>query len=270
MDLSGETAIVTGASRGIGRAIVSTLVERGANVALWSRQRDQVAATARVMASKARGQISTRAVDVRRREQVEDGVNEAASRLGPITLLVNNAGTAGPAGTDWESDPDEWWQCVETTVRGSFLCARSVISGMVDQGRGRIVDVASVTGTSAFPVLSATSVAKSALIRHAENLAIATAETGVRVFALHPGTVDTELLASYRAHPQMAAYLDGLPAEMYSPPELAGEIVARIAAGELDALSGCFIDSTGDIDALVSRQHGPRSPDHLKLRLVSQ
>ena len=266
MDLSGQTAIVTGASRGIGRAIASTLVDRGASVALWSRHEEGVSAAAKAMESPHQGRIAPRAVDVRRCEQVEDAVEETAAELGPITLLVNNAGTAGPAGMDWEADPADWWECVETTVRGSFLCARAVLPGMLERGTGRIVEMVSRTGTAAFPLLGATSVAKSALIRHAENLATATAGTGVTVFAVHPGTVETDLLKSYRSNPRMAAFLDGLPADGYALPELVGETVARIATGELDALSGCFVDATADVDALAGADG--ESPDRLRLRLT--
>lgn len=267
MDLSGQTAVVTGASRGIGQAVASALIAQGADVALWSRHQEQVAAVAESVGPGSRGRAAAFAVDVRRAEQVENAVAETAAELGPVTLLVNNAGTAGPAGMDWEADSGEWWDCVETTVRGSFLCAKAVLPTMLDRGAGRIVEMASVTGTRAFPLLSATSVAKAALIRHAENLAEATAGTGVSVFAVHPGTVGSDLLASYRSNPQMAAYFDRLPAEMYTPPEVVGETVARIAAGEFDALSGCFIDATGDLDALLPAGDA-QAPDHLKLRLT--
>lgn len=268
MDLSGQTAVVTGASRGIGRAIASCLAERGASVALWSRREEQVRDAAEFLASNSQGKIVAQAVDVRHQEQVDDAVAHAAAELGPITLLVNNAGTAGPAGMDWAADPDDWWECVETTVRGSFNCARSVLPEMLQRGSGRVVEMASVTGTGPFPLLGATSVAKAALIRHAENLAVATAETGVSVFAIYPGMVATDLLASYRSNAQMAAYFDSLPDEMYTPPDVAGDAVARIASGELDALSGCFIDVTTDLDALLAGS-GAMSPDYLKLRLTS-
>ena len=86
------------------------------------------------------------------------------------------------------------------------------------------------------------------------------------MFALHPGTVRTALLASYRSNPQLANFLDGLPADSYAPPALAGRAVARIATGELDSLSGCFIDATQDLDALLARHEEP-APDRLRLRL---
>ena len=266
MDLSGQTAVVTGASRGIGRAIAMELASCGANVALWSRRADDVAAVADDLAPDAPGRIAARGVDVRKRQQIDAAVRAAAD-LAPVTLLVNNAGTAGPAGLDWEADPHEWWQCVETSLLGSFLCEQAIVPGMLERGSGRVVEIVSVTGTTAFPLLGATSVAKAALIRHAENFAVATADTGVSVFGLHPGTVDTELLASYRSNPQVAAFFDGMPPDSFTPPQVAARAAARIATGELDALSGCFVDATADLDALAG-DDGESAGRQLRLRLA--
>lgn len=267
MDLTGQSVVVTGASGGIGLAISATLAGLGANVAMWSRARDRLISAAAQVQGEGRGRTVLREVDVRDRSQVDEAARAAASELGAVTLLVNCAGTAGPAGRDWEVDPDEWWECVETSVRGSFVCARALLPAMIDAGVGRIVDLVSVTGTSAFPLLGATSVAKAALIRHVENLAVATAGTGVAVFGLHPGTVDTKLLKSYRSNGEMAAFLDGLPASSYAEPRVAGEVVARIAHGDLDALSGCFVDATSNLDEVLSSLSSA-SKDAYRLRLM--
>ena len=117
-------------------------------------------------------------------------------QLGPVTALVNNAGTPGPAGLDWEVDPGEWWECVESAVRGAFNCVRAFVPGMIERGAGRVIDIVSVTGTTAWPTVSATSAAKTALIRHAETLAAAGFDRGLRVFALHPGMVPPQLLSA--------------------------------------------------------------------------
>jgi NAD(P)-dependent dehydrogenase (short-subunit alcohol dehydrogenase family) len=139
---------------------------------------------------------------------------------------------------------------------------------MLDRGTGRIVDVASVTGTTAWPLITATSLAKTALIRRAEGLEAACGGRGVHVFALHPGMVRTELLMSYRTDPSLAAFLDSAPEEAFSPPELAGRVVARIAAGELDALAGRFVDATADLDVLCAHHDG-FAADTLTLRVVA-
>jgi NAD(P)-dependent dehydrogenase (short-subunit alcohol dehydrogenase family) len=205
-------------------------------------------------------------VDVREQEAVDTAVGEVTKQLGTVSLLVNNAGTPGPAGKEWEADPSAWWECIESIVRGAYLCSRSVLPFMINAGGGRIVHVASVTGTSPWPLVSATSVAKSALIRHAENLAAAAGPDGIKVFALHPGIVRTVLLESYRSDPTMASILDSIPDSAYSPPEVAAEAVSRLATGGLDDLSGCFVDATSDLDAALDVVKTGGS-DVLRLRL---
>jgi 3-oxoacyl-[acyl-carrier protein] reductase len=136
---------------------------------------------------------------------------------------------------------------------------------MLARGGGRVVDVAGTTGTGPQPLLTATSLAKTALIRRVESLDAACGKQGIKAFALHPGLVRTELLMSYASNPSMAAFLESTPEEAFSPPEVAAAVVARIAAGELDALSGRFVDVTTDLDALCAQ---PLGRDALKLRLV--
>ena len=88
--------------------------------------------------------------------QVEESVAAIERVLGPVTLLVNNAGTPGPVGADWEVDADDWWRCIEVSVRGAFLCSRAVLPQMVDRRCGRIINVAGGTGIRAVPGLTGT------------------------------------------------------------------------------------------------------------------
>lgn len=268
MDLSEQAAVVTGASSGIGLGIAKALVETGADVALWSRTAERVDAAASEIQKKGSGRVISCTVDVRDRAAVEKAAEETANQLGTPSLLVNAAGTAGPAGLDWDVDPGEWWECVESSIRGALHCEQALLPSMLENGEGRIVEIVSVTGTAAFPLLGATSVAKTALIRHAENLAagLDAAGSGVKVFALHPGTVKTKLLESYRSNPQMAAFLDSLAPEAYTEPSAVGAVVVRIANGDLDALSGRFVDGTADLEQTV--ETAPGSTDALKLRLA--
>src|SRR5262249_6195213 len=125
---------------------------------------------------------------------------EARQRLGPIRLLINNAGAGGPFCPTWEADPDDWWRCFETNMRGAFLCCGEVVPGMVAAGRGRIINVASGAGTRGIPYMSAYVSSKAALIRFSETLAGELKKSGVSVFSIQPGTVLTamaeELLTS--------------------------------------------------------------------------
>jgi NAD(P)-dependent dehydrogenase (short-subunit alcohol dehydrogenase family) len=136
MELAGQVALVTGGGRGIGRGIALELTAAGARVAVAARTRGQVEETAAET-----GGIAIEA-DVSKRDDVERMVARAEAELGPLDLLVNNAGI-GPGRTAWELEPEEWWRILEVNVLGVYLCCRTVIPGMIERGGGRIVNVAS-------------------------------------------------------------------------------------------------------------------------------
>lgn len=266
--LGGQVAIVTGGGRGIGRGVAQTLASEGAAVAIVSRTKEQLDETVALIEGVG-GRAVAFVADVRDRDRVAEVVSETERQLGPVTLLVNDAGTGGPVGPDWEVDAEAWWECVEAKVRGAFLFSQAVLPGMRERRAGRIVNMASITGLGCFPYVTATSVAQSALIRHAEGLAAAAAEFGVQAFAVHPGIVRTALLDGYLDSPEGERYLSewrALPEDAFSPPEVCGALVVGIAQGKFDRLSGCFIDATVDLEGL-SAWDGPLD-DQLRLRLV--
>jgi NAD(P)-dependent dehydrogenase (short-subunit alcohol dehydrogenase family) len=192
IDLTGQVAIVTGGGRGIGRAIAIGLASASASVGVVARSEDQITESAGQIAEVGGRAIAVPA-DVSDPEAVEQMVQEVERVLGPVDLLVNNAGLAGPIGPTWEADPDEWWRCMEVNLRGPMLCSRAVLPGMISRGVGRIVNVASGAGTFAIPYLGAYVTSKTALIRLTEILAAEAAEHGVKVFAIEPGTVRTDM-----------------------------------------------------------------------------
>lgn len=241
--LSHDVAIVTGAGRGIGRAIALALAAEGAAVGVFARTAEEIAATAALI-SDAGGRAIALPLDVKDAAAVRAAVSETASRLGPVTLLVNNAGTPGPAGLDWEVDSEEWFECIEVIVRGAFLLSQAVAPGMIARGSGRIINIASIAGTRAFPRITATSIAKTALIRFSEGLAAQLAGHGVRVFAVHPGIVRTRLFESYGFQ---------LPADRFVGPERAGSLCARLASGRYDVLSGRLLGIDDDLEGLLNR-----------------
>jgi NAD(P)-dependent dehydrogenase (short-subunit alcohol dehydrogenase family) len=242
-NLSHEVAIVTGAGRGIGRAVALSLAAEGAAVGVFARTEAEITATHALIAA-AGGRAHAVPVDVKDAAAVRIAVSETVARLGPVTLLVNNAGTPGPAGPDWEIDPETWFECIEVIVRGAFLLSQAVVPAMIARGSGRIINVASLTGIRARPPITATSVAKTALIRFSEGLALQLGEHGVRVFAIHPGVVRTRLLESYGLQ---------IPEQMFVEPERAGALCVRLASGRYDLLSGRFLGIADDLDGLVGR-----------------
>ncbi|MBN2405764.1 MAG: SDR family oxidoreductase [Coriobacteriia bacterium] len=270
-DLTGQVAIVTGGGRGIGRAIVLALTQSGANVAVVARSEDQLAETVALTKGRS-GRAFAFPADVTDAGAVEGTVAQVERRLGPVDLLVNNAGHGGEVGATWEVDPDEWWRCMDVNLRGPFLCTRSVLPSMIARRRGRIVTTASHTGLILWPGSGPYAISKTAVIRFCENLATEVKEYDISVFAIHPGGVETALTASQfkseaarRWFPQIYEHV--ARGGTGQPPELAADLVVFLASGKADALSGCFISIDDDVTAMVSRAEEIRANELYTLRL---
>src|SRR5215470_5527648 len=140
--LTGQVAIVTGSGRGIGRAIAQALAQQGAAVTVTARSGEQLAETVALITA-AGGRAIAVAADVTDPPAVERVVTQTEQQLGPVDLLVNNAGVMGPIGPLWEAAPEEWWHAMAIHVYGPVLYCRAVVPGMVARRRGRIINVAS-------------------------------------------------------------------------------------------------------------------------------
>ena len=221
-------ALVTGGGRGVGESVARELAARGMRVAVTGRTADQIEAVAAAIDGLAL------VGDATRREDVERWVAETEERLGPIDLLVANAGVALWESKAWEHEPEEWWHVLEVNVLGVYLTTRAVIPGMLERGAGRIV----ITGSGASYLPGSTSTAyaasKAAVGRYGETLA-RQLEGRIPVFVISPGLVRTAMTA------------DAFPADApWTPPERAPELVAALATGRFDALSGRYIHAEHD------------------------
>jgi NAD(P)-dependent dehydrogenase (short-subunit alcohol dehydrogenase family) len=170
-------ALVTGGGRGIGRAIGVALGSAGARVALAARSGDELAEAVEAVRAEGGSGRGWR-LDVTDLGAVAAVVGEVEAELGPVTLLVNNAGTAHVPGPLWEVDPDDWWRDLEVHVRGAFNCCRVVAAGMVARGRGRVVNVGSLAGARDETYISGYACAKTAYLRLTGTLAAETAGRG--------------------------------------------------------------------------------------------
>jgi 3-oxoacyl-[acyl-carrier protein] reductase len=234
-ELEGQVALVTGGGRGIGAGIARELAEAGMRVAVSARTREQVEDTAREIEGH------PIVADVSRREDVERMVGETERELGPLDLLVANAGL-GLGGT-WDTEPEEWWRTFEVNVLGVFLSCRAALPGMIERGRGRIVITGS--GASYLPGASSTaySASKAAVGRLGETLARQLEPHGIPVFVISPGLVRTDM-----TEPN---FPDDAP---WTPPELAPRLVRGLASGRADRLSGRYIHAEhDDLDDLIAR-----------------
>ena len=152
--LVGLVALVTGAGRGIGRAIALALGDAGAAVAVCARSEDEVTGVAGEIEGRGGHALAIRC-DVTDRQQVESMVAPAEDAIGPVDLLVNNVGRFGPVGPLAATDPDNWWQTLEVNLREPLYWTRAVLPGMLTRRHGRIVNVSSGVGFAAIPMLSA-------------------------------------------------------------------------------------------------------------------
>jgi NAD(P)-dependent dehydrogenase (short-subunit alcohol dehydrogenase family) len=269
-----QVALVTGAGRGLGRAFAEALAQQGVRVALTARTEAEIQAAAQAIAQSG-GQAIALAGDVTDRQAVEDTVVRAEAELGPIDLLVNNAGSLRALGVVAEVDADDWWREVEINLRGPLLYAKAVLPGMIARRRGRIINVASAAGLGAVATGSAYSVSKAALIRLSETIAVETEKYGIATFAIHPGTVRTPMNAYVhdaeevgRSAPDVQQWFRQLYAEGNDTPiERPVELVLTLASGRADALSGCFLDVRDDIDALIANAEAIRQQERLRMRL---
>jgi len=255
-----QVAVITGGGRGLGQAFAEALAQAGATVAIVARSENQLRDVAHSI-EQAGGRILAFTVDVTDRQAIEHVVAEIEQQLGHIDLLINSAGTLRALGPIVEIDPDEWWREVEINVRGTHLCARAVLPGMLARKQGRIINLASAAGLRSLPTASAYCVSKTAVIRLTESLALETGDQGLRVFAMNPGTVRTPMtdyLAESDEIKQRAPFVYHWFQQLYresgdTPIKQSVELMMCLASGKVDALSGRFIDVDDDLDALLQQ-----------------
>ena len=254
-DVLQGVALVTGGGRGIGASIARELADAGMRVAVTGRTPETIEAVATDVGGLA---LSG---DVSSREDVERWVETAERELGPIELLVCNAGIAGGGASFLEETPDAWWHVFEVNVLGAYLCCRTVAPLMVERGRGRIVNIGS--GGSYLPITNPSialgtsyGASKAAIGRFSEALAASLGTVGIRVFLISPGLVRTDMTDRFG---------DSAP---WTPPELAPKLVRVLASGRADALAGRYLHAEhDDIEDLIRRADEIAANDLNAIRL---
>jgi NAD(P)-dependent dehydrogenase (short-subunit alcohol dehydrogenase family) len=189
--LKGRTGLVTGAGKGIGRAVALDLARQGVAVVLAARTLADVETVAREIAD-AGGVAHPKACDVRDARQVKDLFDFARGVLGPIDILVNGAGVA-PSALLVKTTEEQWRAAIETNLSGAFYCMREAVPQMTERGFGRVISVASIAGKTGSPYISAYAASKHGLLGLTKCAALELADKGVTVNAVCPGYVDTPM-----------------------------------------------------------------------------
>jgi NAD(P)-dependent dehydrogenase (short-subunit alcohol dehydrogenase family) len=260
--LAGQVALITGAGRGFGRAIAERLAAEGAAVALLSRslpQLDDVAGSIRAAGGHA---VGVRC-DVTDPASVDHAVAMTEEVLGPIDLLVSNAGVPGPFGPIWQVDPGDWWRAQAVHIRAPMLFMQAVLPGMIERDRGRMVSVSAKAARIVAPYMSAYCTGKIAQNRIVAEAAAELADSRVAVFAIDPGFVFTELaretLEDAAAQKYLAGMMDRLREKQADPAaqddlERCAARVLDLASGRYDELSGGYFELPDDLDAMLAER----------------
>ncbi|MDJ0614488.1 MAG: SDR family oxidoreductase [Rhizobiaceae bacterium] len=234
-DLSNQTAIVTGASRGIGEATARYLAGLGAHVILAARSEDTIEKITYEI-TKAGGKATALKVDTSSSEDVKAMINCATDKTGRLDLLINNAGIIDPISRITESDPDAWGRALDVNVKGVYYGLRYALPEMTKQRSGTIVNISSGAANSFLEGWSHYCASKAAVVR-LTGIAHKEAEAdGVRVFGLSPGTVATGMMQQIKA--SGINQVSQLPWDAHITPDWVAKAIAFLTTAGADKWRG--------------------------------
>jgi len=240
--VEGAVAVVTGGGSGIGLATTARLAQDGFSVAVLDVQPPEGGAAALALRC-----------DVTDEADVTTAMATVASRLGPVDVLVNNAGITGSqqATRCHETPVAEWDKVHAVNVRGPFLCSRAVLPSMIERGGGHIITIASVAGLVAFPGRAAYTASKGAALMLTRSIAVDYAADGIRANAVCPGMVYTPMTSWRLDQPELRAAVEArIPAGRVATPDEIADAVALLASGRLGYMTGHPLVVDGGMSAL--------------------
>jgi 3-oxoacyl-[acyl-carrier protein] reductase len=218
-NLKGKNAIITGAGRGIGRAIAIALASEGVNVGLLARSEEHLQEV--VKEAEAQGVKAVFATaDVSSNDEVTKAIHSLTSELGTVDILINNAGIA-KFGKFMDLEVEEWEKIIQVNLMGVYYVTRAVLPGMIEQQSGDIINISSSAGQKGAPITSAYSASKFGVMGITESLAMEVRKHNIRVSALTPSTVATDLAIDNDL-------TDGNPDKVMQPEDIAEFIVSQL------------------------------------------
>jgi 2-deoxy-D-gluconate 3-dehydrogenase len=246
--LDGRVALVTGASRGLGRAMALALAEAGADLALVARSRDALEDTAAAVMRLGRRALALPA-DVVVEGEVEAAVARTVDAYGGVDVLVNNSGVATVKPLV-DTTPAEWRRILETNLTGAFNCCRAVGLAMIARRRGKVVNVASVLGARGLSGYAAYSASKGGLLALTRALAVEWARHNIQVNAIAPGWFVTSMNERAFGDPAIRdRLLRDVPARRTGDPEELGALVVYLASSASDYVTGEVVFVDGGLTA---------------------
>jgi NAD(P)-dependent dehydrogenase (short-subunit alcohol dehydrogenase family) len=239
-DLTGQTAIVTGAAGGIGETIARRLATSGATVVIADLN---VTAGEAVAASLPHSSFAL-SLDVTSSESCDKLVADVIARTGRIDIIVNNAGVAGKAAPVWEQSNEDWAWCVAVNLNGPFYLCRAAVPHMRERKYGRIVNIASIAGKEGNPNMSAYSATKAGLIGFSKSLGKEVALDGITVNCVTPAVVRTKILEQLT--PQQVDYMtQRIPMRRTGEPEEIAAVVHFLASPDSSFVTAQTYDASG-------------------------
>lgn len=242
--LKDRVAIVTGAGRGIGRAISEKLAESGACVMASDIRLSDAEETAKVLSSHKQKSIAGQ-VDVTDKESLESVIAKTKERLGPVDILVNNAGIMHRTRI-LDISSEEWEKTLQVNLTGPFLFSQAVLPGMKERGFGRIINISSSAGRSVSTLGGAHYTAsKAGLLGLTRAVAKEVAPFGITVNAVCPGLIDTEMVRKTTTKKELREFLDSFPVNRIGTPEEVGDLVVFLCSDKAAYITGASIDING-------------------------
>jgi NAD(P)-dependent dehydrogenase (short-subunit alcohol dehydrogenase family) len=242
IDLKGRTAVVTGGAQGIGFSIASRLIASGATLSLWDR--DEALLNRAQADLSTGGEVSIEVVDVASAGSVRKGTTSALEKHGRIDILVANAGIAGPNLKSWEYPLDAWKEVIDINLTGVFLCCGAITPHFLEQGYGRIVNVASIAGKEGNANASAYSASKAGVIAFTKSLGKETANKNIAVNCITPAAARTRLFEQM-SQEHIDFMLSRIPRGRFLELDEVSSMVAWLVSEENSFTTGAVFDLSG-------------------------
>ena len=239
-EFANKVVIITGAGSGIGKETAQRMIDNGAKVALWDYNQETLD---NIQNKLGKNSLSVN-VDVSDEVSVKNAADKVRNNLGTPSILVNCAGVAGINASIEKTDPNEWRRVININLTGTFLCCREIIADMVNNGYGRIINIASVAGKEGNPNAAHYSASKSGVITFTRSLGKELAETGVLVNCITPAVIETEMLSQV-SDEHKAYMVSKIPMGRMGQPNEVAALICWLGSKECSYSTAAAFDLSG-------------------------